>query len=133
MRFHPCEWLPEYSVGNEKLDNQHKKLLRICGEIQTMLENPDDNHSDQYHHVINDLCVYADEHFKAEEELLEKNAYPELATQKREHMQFIDNLSGILFNATQGKLDVSELNKFTSEWMVDHILNQDMKYKPYLS
>lgn len=124
-------WLPEYSVGDETLDNQHKKLLSICVEISALSHDKSAGFSERFHDILHDLSKYAGEHFKHEEHILDELHYDELSEQKQEHRGYFEALSEILFDAIEGKLDIARLDDFTGKWWVSHILESDMKYKRY--
>jgi hemerythrin-like metal-binding protein len=124
-------WNPSYSVGNDILDNQHKKLLALCKEAENLYKVRNPEFSDKYHAIFDELCTYIQEHFRSEEELLEANEYPDLIAHKKEHNNYITNFSKIVDGASKGDLDINKLNCFLTEWWLNHILTSDMKYKDY--
>jgi hemerythrin len=125
-------WEERFSVGNNTLDLQHKRLLEICNQLAECIEMEGRSADTRFHEVLNELAVYGKNHFITEEHLLQQLAYPALGDQIGEHGAYQDKLSGVLIDAVRGKLEKIELQEFLSHWWVDHILGSDMQYKPFL-
>ena len=62
-------WKDEYSVGNDLLDEQHKRLIEAVNEL---------NGGAALGEVLATLRQYGDEHFRTEEGMLEASDYPDL-------------------------------------------------------
>ena len=67
-------WKPEYSVGIEKFDRQHKVLVHFLNELYEALQAGQGRKA--LAHVLNGLIVYTNTHFAAEEKLMERYGYP---------------------------------------------------------
>lgn len=128
----PLTWKPEYSVGNPAMDAQHRKLLTLCGTLEEMAAGNTHDFSEMFHDVLNELSEYANRHFKEEEALLRKISYPEQHQHALEHGSFYSALTDILYDAGLGNLDLKRLSDLASQWLMFHILESDMKYKPYV-
>lgn len=125
-------WDASYSVGNHMLDLQHKRLLALCNALADCIATDGFESDQQFHEILNDLANYAREHFTAEEQLLRRRQFPELATQIKDHADYQDKVTEILASATFGKLEKIALHEFLSHWWNDHILIHDMAYKAFL-
>lgn len=124
-------WDESFSVGNPILDNQHKKLLRICNDLAACVErNPPDSDS-RFHDILNDLSAYAREHFATEEGLLKQLGYPNLVEHAEEHFIYVEKFTEILSLASDGMLDKAGTLMFLSKWWADHILVSDKGYQAY--
>lgn len=119
-------WLPEYSVGNKVLDEQHKELLKMTNEFF---------HQEGKSSAIalfQNLTSYIDLHFETEESLLRQINYPDT----EEHINKHNKLRG-KFSALQGKLahydeDLHhKIAMFLYNWLANHMLKEDMDYKSY--
>lgn len=128
----PLTWSTDYSVGDQTIDEQHRKLLSICSHIDHIKQDGTPQFLDQFYEELNGLIVYAEEHFKFEEDLFESKGFPDTEKHKHEHDEYFKQVSKILFDAQNGKIELEELKTFILGWWIDHILNSDMKYKPYL-
>lgn len=126
------EWNPEFSVGSKMLDDQHKVILQLCASIHNLTRS-DPEYLDKLHIALNDMSAYAEKHFAEEERILAEIHYPDIKSHRSEHMNYHESLTQLLFDAMQGNVEVSKLSEFLETWWIDHILNSDMKYKPYLT
>ncbi|MBL8430208.1 MAG: bacteriohemerythrin [Dechloromonas sp.] len=126
------EWKPEYSVGDETLDTQHKQLLKICKHVSDFRCDGSKNSVLDYHSILNDLAFYATRHFEAEEALLRRVGYPALEKQQTEHAEYNETLVNFLYDAINGKVDRDTLEGFLGRWWVNHILLSDMHYSDYV-
>jgi hemerythrin-like metal-binding protein len=125
-------WESSFRVGNDTLDDQHRRLLEICNRLAECIEKEGRSSDEQFHEVLNELALYGKEHFITEEHLLSKLNYPFLADQLAEHTVYDEKLADVLIAAVHGKLEKIELQRYLTHWWVDHILGSDMLYKPFL-
>ncbi len=126
------DWNPSFSVGVKLLDDQHQRIVRM---INLLISDPGATvRSETTSELLEMLTKYASDHFQAEEQLLEEYRYPDLAGQKEEHKAYRIKIVG-LCQATISHEDSvpEELLKFMSDWWVHHILETDMKYRPFLT
>lgn len=126
-------WDESFSVGNLLIDNQHRRLLGFCNALAECVESSGPESDFRFHEILNDLAVYAREHFTTEEKLLERLAYPELEQQRQDHFRYEEKVTEILSSATFGKLEKVALYRFLSEWWSQHILVGDMAYRDFLA
>lgn len=132
MASHQFDWSSDYSVGDPILDKQHRKLLLICAQISQIKQDDTPQSLEQFYEELNELIVYAEEHFKFEEELFESKGFPDTVKHKHEHDEYFKQVSKILFDAQKGNVKIEGMKTFILGWWIDHVLNSDMKYKPYL-
>lgn len=121
-------WDSTFSVGVEILDEQHRKIIRLLNRIDS---DPDaDVRSETVSELLNDLVLYAREHFKTEEELMEKCGYPDFEKHKAMHKAYRVKVVSFCAETTSHQETVpQDLKEFLHDWWVDHILKVDMKYK----
>lgn len=122
-------WNASYSVGHMLLDSQHRKLLTLCDALCQCAATAGPQSDERFHDILNELAVYAREHFAAEEEILERCAYPLLEQQRQDHIRYEERVTDVLSAATFGKLEKTELLEFISGWWSQHILVGDMAYR----
>jgi hemerythrin len=131
------DWKEEFSVGIDKFDKQHKKLLKIGKELYYSFDNVEAN-IDQYDKIIellNEMHDYTVYHFNFEEKVMEKFDYPGLEKQKKSHQQFVEKLEEIdpkEIDLNQKEFSMKLLN-FIANWIENHIMGEDQKYTAYLS
>lgn len=123
-------------IGIEQIDDEHRELFRIIGDIKDLLENEilEDKY-DRTQEMMVRLKNYAEEHFKHEEEYMESINHPELELQRQQHLVFCTKISEadtiVPSNEQQDFLD--DLLKYLVTWLYRHIIGSDLmigKLKP---
>jgi len=68
------QWDAKYETGIKTIDDQHKELLRIIGNLSDLLTNAQngDDIYDEMVSIISALTTYTVYHFKYEEDLFYK-------------------------------------------------------------
>ncbi len=125
------EWSEEYSVGNRLMDQQHQQILSLINDLHN---HPAASiHSAMFSDVLRRLGSYASTHLAAEEALLLQIEYPQLSEHKKLHAEYLERYEDLLSALMRQEEDGAErLISFLIEWWVDHILAEDMKYRPYV-
>ena len=125
-------WNEKYSVGVREMDTQHKVLVDIINELyQAMQEN---RSKEIVGPIISKLVNYTKTHFTNEERYMEKYGYPELASQKREHIAFVDKITGYKNDFEAGKVAMTVgMTSFLKDWLINHISGIDKKYGPFFN
>ncbi len=126
------QWNDSYSVKVAAMDDQHKRLFEIIHELYTAMRAG--HGKDVVGEVLGRLIKYTVEHFAAEEKLMEKNGYPNLAAHRIEHKALTDKVTAFKkeFDAGKGTLSL-ELMTFLQDWLTKHIQSIDKKYGAFLS
>lgn len=121
-------WKDEYKIGLELVDDQHKKLFEIAGEIYDLVKLSEDaDKYDQILEVIQELKDYTVFHFQEEEAYMLASKYPKFFSHKVLHENFIEkvnsvNITSLDDNQTEYLL---EMLKFVLDWLQNHILKVD--------
>ena len=124
-------WDDSLSVGEAELDSQHRRLadlINLLGE-----EARESGNGKLVEKAIGKLTVYAFTHFGHEEKLLARCGFPGLEAQRAEHDQFSQTLMRFSRDAAVGLLDQAKLFNYLSQWWAHHILEEDMRYKPFVA
>lgn len=125
------KWKDEYSVGVEKIDEQHKHLFEIANKVHEVLNN--DFYTDKYDKIVEilkELEDYTVFHFNDEEEYMKQIGYKKFFTHKIEHEEFVQKIK----NVDLGKVDCNQdkylldIMNFIVNWLVNHILEKDKLY-----
>lgn len=131
------EWKPEYSVGDETLDGQHQELIRIMNELHELLQEPEESQTDgRIEFIFGGLADYIVSHFGYEEQRMVDARYPyeKLVAHRVEHHELIKKVRRYHANVLEGnRAGLKELMPYLyHEWLIHHICEQDMAYKPWL-
>ncbi|MCG6862256.1 MAG: bacteriohemerythrin [Chromatiaceae bacterium] len=123
-------WKPEYSVGVERLDRQHQRIIKV---INTLIAKPGIFiRSASIADALSELTSYVSEHFLLEEQLLEENNYPNLIDHVKRHTEYGEQIANFYLKKIENNKNVPrQLLNYLSEWWVGHILHEDMKYKSF--
>ncbi|SCA56135.1 putative Hemerythrin-like metal-binding domain-containing protein [Candidatus Terasakiella magnetica] len=122
----------KHSVGNDKLDEQHKMLLNLINQLfvqSSVLVNPE--HDKGYGFILDALMKYVDGHLAYEESLLEQIGYADLDNHKIAHQKFLDKVQSLSLESADEGLK-KDLVHFLMNWWENHIMTEDMKYKPFV-
>jgi hemerythrin-like metal-binding protein len=126
------KWTEDLSVGVAILDMDHQALFKMAGTFHRAFL---DGHSIEIIlETFDDLIDYTSEHFRNEEYFMDKYDYPSLEDHKKIHENIVDKLKSLRQDFVDGKPAIeSKLFLFLKEWLRNHILEEDMKYKEYLN
>ena len=120
-------WLPEYSVNEAELDNNHKKLFYI---LNTVYENVMNSQKlDCVLPVIDELSEYARYHFTEEEKYMREKGFQEIDAHISEHREFKHKIEALKTNQSGNNLEVTkELIIVLGGWLLHHVIKEDTKY-----
>ena len=125
------DFTDEYLTGVELVDEEHKELFRVIGQVHEVIAN--EVMADKYDEIIallEELRTYTKVHFKDEEEYLGSIQYEGLEAQKAAHEMFSARLDEIDLNEIDAHQEevLEQLMAFLTEWLVNHILHMDKKF-----
>ncbi|MGI6669441.1 MAG: bacteriohemerythrin [Acetivibrionales bacterium] len=126
------KWKDEYNTGIKEIDDQHRRLFEIGGRIYD-LANANDayDHYDEIMAVLEELKAYTVYHFGYEEKLMERFGYEHYETHKFQHyfaVRKIQKFEEEDVDENQSEI-IMKIVAFISDWISNHILKEDMKYK----
>lgn len=125
-------WIDRYSIGDELIDNQHRKMLEMINTLHSALVHK--GSTEVVRQVISQVVEYSREHFVAEEALMEKTNYPGLAVHRKLHAAMIKKLTMLLHRIKRGEeISVRELLAFLKSWWQDHIVTEDRKIGTWMN
>jgi len=121
-------WTDDFSVGVTALDNQHKKLVELINQLIDV----SDVDSDNFKNILEQMFNYTKEHLLYEEQLMKEHGYPEFEHHKATHLLFNKQLSNFFFDTEMKEMESPEIVlSFLQDWLTNHILKEDMKYKSF--
>lgn len=126
------KWRDSYSVGVKQFDEEHKVLLELINEMFVIVrDNQDVAHLDA---AVKKLILYTQEHFADEEQALEEIDYPALNDHKGLHSKLLEDVR-VYKKKVDEKDEEAVLNfyHFLRDWLLTHILEEDMLYKDYFA
>jgi len=125
-------WNPSFSVKVKRCDEDHQKLFALIEELNDAMRSRQGNLI--IDGIVEDLERYAQIHFTAEEALMAKAKYPQLAAHKAEHQKFIESVAKFRQELNSGNSGQSiTVSSFMNNWLVNHILRTDKRYSTHLN
>ncbi len=131
MDIEKIHWEKEFSIGNDGIDHDHKKIIKIYNGIVDSVSKEEVN-IDECAKFLSEMTDYALSHFKKEESYMQQFSYPKFKEHKHYHMEYLYEVS--LFNLAFSDLrrpDPLKVLKFLREWWTNHIQNIDREYEEY--
>ncbi len=125
------EWQECYSVGNERLDQQHQRLVAMINQLGEAMDTGSERPA--LIKILNGLAGYTKTHFSEEERILEECGYPDLAEHREEHVVLNRQLADFYrdFYMTT-RPQTAEVMAFLKGWLYGHIVEKDQRYSPFL-
>jgi len=121
------EWEPEFSVGIEKLDDDHRHLFLLLKQLH--ISPATRENALALNLILRELAWYAQTHFRDEEALMKRYGYPEVTAHRSEHDYFTGQVVqfGQQFQSRQHGVS-AEVSEMLQQWLVQHILQEDTAY-----
>lgn len=120
------KWNDEYSIGIVEIDEQHKKLFELSEILNEATEINE----------IKDILLFLEEymqfHFNTEESMMRKYNYELIEEHKKLHDDLKEEVTGYIELYFLGNYSfIEELEEVVQEWIYEHILEEDRKYKEF--
>ncbi len=123
------DWSDVLSVGINEMDDEHKELFRrINALLVALLQN---SAMPEVLRLFDLVGEYAQEHFRDEEALQKKFAYPRMAGHQELHSQFLQELTKIRSRLTTEGFHTGVLIHIQDkvvQWLLEHIGRVDKDY-----
>lgn len=125
------QWRDEYVLGIDEIDGQHRRLIEIANEVNTVLN--DQWRLDKYNQilkVLDELKAYTVYHFQAEEAYMERIGYKKRFSHAMQHKAFVEKLKAVDLSEVDEAQEkyLRELLSFITDWVVNHIMTTDRLY-----
>lgn len=125
-------WSDEFSVGVKAMDEQHKGLIQVVNDLH--LAMTEGRAKEQTGPLLKSLLRYTQEHFAAEEALMNRTKFAGLAGHAAKHRDLTVQVQNYVSRYQRGEiaLDV-HLLLFLCDWLKTHIQKDDKTYGPWLN
>lgn len=108
-------WSDEYSVGVERIDEEHKTLIDMINKAFDSVSDRDET----LKQLTLDMQEYAIMHFSTEDKYMVDYGYPHTKSHLESHRLFIRHAHG------EVPLEPIKIIKFLAEWLNSHIKEED--------
>ena len=123
----PISWNPQLCIGEEEIDQQHRKLFDFADRLYTFCTNTGTPaNKKEIELFLNEATSYAKYHFSYEEQIMKEIRYPQLITHVKRHHEFIAEVSENLIAFSHDKhLSLEPFYEYITKWLIDHITKED--------
>jgi len=122
----PIAWRPEFSVGDEAVDHEHRELVDLVNAAAAaILEQRPGADVDR---CLGDLLEAVSAHFAHEEHQMREARYDQLREHKTDHEKLIDDLRDIMDGPRgDGAETAARLTAVLEAWFTDHFRTHDAR------
>jgi len=120
------EWKPEYSVGVEAVDHEHRELIELINRIREALMSA--RPAVEVEEVFGDLFRTISSHFALEERFMREHNYDQLVQHKGNHEHLLDELRDTMDDHRFGReISVEQLTEVVEAWFAVHFQTHDAR------
>jgi hemerythrin-like metal-binding protein len=125
------EWKDEYSVSVKRFDGEHKKLFSLLNELNEAMTRGQGRLV--ISKVLQELLTYTRVHFAAEESAMRMVAFSGLPSHTAEHRLLTEKVEQFAADFSKGNACITiDVLYFLRDWLQNHILATDRKYREAL-
>jgi len=123
-------WTDKFSIGDSKIDSEHKKLIEIINDLIALVEL--NKSHEEFAIILSKMTDYSLFHFKKEEDFMRRFAYPDLIKHHNYHRDYIYKVAMFNFElSSNNPPNPSDIILFLEMWWKNHILTIDKDYEAY--
>jgi len=126
------EWKPELNIGIKNVDEDHQKLIELTNKLISAINN--EIPKKEILNIFEEMEAYTYYHFEREESFMDSHCTSsdmkeEIRKHKEQHSYFAGKLSVLkeTLIQTTSKSVSYEIVEFLLHWLIDHIINEDLK------
>ena len=125
------DWKDEYSVGIEKLDEQHKQLVSYLNDLYGAMKAG--RGTEVLDEVLTGMVAYTKTHFSTEESLMKLYKFPGYDLHKEKHESMTRAVLKLYDKfKTENTSNILEIANYLKAWLANHIMGTDKLYRAYL-
>ncbi len=128
-------WKNNFVIDNGIIDEDHKFLITTLNSIISKLNN----HCRvvEFLREVRHLRAFAEMHFRREERLQIQAGYPEIEAHRAEHARLLEQIDAVVqrLGALPPSVvvaDYKEMKSFLYRWILVHIIESDVKIRPFV-
>ncbi|MEO0234504.1 MAG: bacteriohemerythrin [candidate division WOR-3 bacterium] len=120
------EWNDNLKTGNEKIDEQHKKLIEMINLLYTSMKKGEGKNV--LEKLLKELLDYTQYHFETEEKFFNNIKEKNFDKHIKEHNNFTFKIKEFKIRFESGeKFFTIELLNFLKDWLLNHIRKVDIE------
>ncbi|MFZ1375617.1 MAG: bacteriohemerythrin [Geothrix sp.] len=124
-------WHERFSVGHAEIDQQHQRLFELVNHFDDVIQM---GMVEELPRIVDDVMHLSEAHFRFEEGLIQDIGFPVVAEHRKIHRELLDQVGHMRSSMmVGGHVSHKAVVRFLADWLTNHILREDMEYKPYLT
>ena len=124
-----CNHFLKPGIEIDEINRQHMKLVDIANELFRISDHRLGHIAAR--RVLKTLIGYTQSHFRYEEAMMQRYAYPEAAEHRAQHLKLEQQVLDYAERIERGEVTFNELLQFLKDWLVYHIQGTDRRYTPH--
>lgn len=127
------EWTEKMAVGHAVIDQQHRELFRRFDDLIEACRQGSGRK--RIEELLNFLDSYVVVHFREEERIMDRHAYPGAGEHKAQHRHFIGRLDALKADLEEKGVSahlVISTNQVLLKWIIQHIKTIDVQFGAFL-
>lgn len=123
-------WSKKFSIGNENVDNDHKKLFEIHNDLVDLVS--ENCSRKEFARILSEMTDYVLNHFKKEEAYMRELNFPDYDEHRKRHDEYSYQVA--MYNYQLSGPNPPEPIKiiaFIKNWWTNHIVTFDMEYENF--
>jgi hemerythrin-like metal-binding protein len=126
----PLVWTAELATGNRQIDEQHRRLFQLFGDLQDAIERHEGE--EELGRTLTALAVYVVAHFRMEEDLMRRYGYAGLEAHCEAHRFMRVQVEAMIDHYKDLGLDPVKVQLFLEEWLIIHVQDDDRAMAQFL-
>ncbi len=120
------QWKPEYSVGVDSIDHEHREMIDLINDIYKRLES--DTNEEQIEACLGDIFSTISMHFALEEKVMRNSNYAEYQAHKEDHENLLDQIRDLMDDYdVDSSAGAARLEQGLSSWFAGHFSTFDAR------
>ncbi|MDR2135146.1 MAG: hemerythrin family protein [Treponema sp.] len=127
------QWDSSLETGHEKIDNQHKQLIRALNEL--IAASAGGQGREEIFRTLDFLTGYTIKHFADEEKMQIDCGYPDYLVHKRYHDDFkalVGSMTRQIREEGPTEALVGQVTTVIGNWLLNHIKGDDFRMAAYV-
>ena len=120
------QWKPEYSVGVQSMDDEHREMIDLINATYEKLTS--DAAADQVEEYLGEILSTISMHFALEERIMKNSNYDEYRAHKDDHEELLDQIRDLMDDFESNPESGAEhLKQDLSDWFSGHFSTFDAR------
>ncbi len=129
-------WDETLAIGDAAIDADHRRMMALIATLEAAAAGPVDCAA--VGGTLAELVQLTTDHFAREEALQVKVGFPDREAHRTSHVMLLNRLEAVMTHYADGCDEVRAgivrtLGDSLATWLVTHIANNDMEFKPYMA